>query len=217
MGNIIKKIKDKVSGWFGKKKTENWMKNFAGTTETPLLSNQYFNKAVSSYVKSFSVSPTSWTIKMNYWSEESLKQIALYLIFDKDNKPLLFTEQVGESAIEILISVVQNKIKCPKTLSLYRYVKEHQDELVYEIVVGEIDINYVATKFDRKPETPGTLYRMEMIGSNYNWSAKEIIDVPVKYDFGGYRIRKTKDGEFKEFENFLNDWKTKVGYGNLKP
>ena len=43
MGNIIKKIKEKFRNWFGK----------SGFVETPPLSNQYFNSAVSSFVSNF--------------------------------------------------------------------------------------------------------------------------------------------------------------------
>lgn len=200
MGNIIKKIKEKFRNWFGK----------SGYVETPPLSNQYFNSAVSSFVSSFagnmvtqgpmappSYSTSNWTtFTFKYYTRQSYS-ISLNLVLDDNGNPEKI--EIGKgTGIELKLS--SYSIKCPtKDLILYKG-----------------DDNKWKISIDDGNNLPGldyfTRYKFKMLGEDYYWTIVEVInpanEIPNK--FRGFR---DVDIRFKEYEKLFKEWGTKVGYG----
>lgn len=208
MGNIIKKIKDKVSGWFGKKKE----KNFAGTTETPLLSNQYFNSAVRSFVNSFASNiaiqrPMAAPSNNNYstWFNTTFvchighhHFTLLNLILDDNSNPIKIEIGKGDG---IKLELFNQSVKCP-TRDLIVY-KRGDWKIFVDDGNSSLTLDYL------------TRYRFRMLGEDYHWTMVEVIRPDRVPD----RFRGFRDAEMrsKEYEKLFKDWEAKVGYGNLKP
>lgn len=200
MGNIIKKIKEKFRNWFGK----------SGFVETPPLSNQYFNSAVSSFVSSFagnmvtqgpmappSYSTSNWTtFTFKYYTRQSYS-ISLNLVLDDNGNPEKI--EIGKgTGIELKLS--SHSVKCPtKDLILYK-----GDDNKWKISINDGN------------NLPGldyfTRYKFKMLGEDYYWTMVEVINpankIPDK--FRGFR---DVDIRFKEYEKLFKEWRTKVGYG----
>lgn len=200
MGNIIKKIKEKFRNWFGK----------SGFVETPPLSNQYFNSAVSSFVSSFagnmvtqgpmappSYSTSNWTtFTFKYYTGQSYS-INLNLVLDDNGNPKKI--EIGKG-IGIELKLSSHSVKCPtKDLILYKG-----------------DDNKWKISIDDGNNLPGldyfTRYKFKMLGEDYYWTIVEVInpanEIPNK--FRGFR---DVDIRFKEYEKLFKEWGTKVGYG----
>lgn len=196
MGNIIKKIKEKFRNWFGK----------SGFVETPSLSNQYFNSAVSSYVSSFAgnmvtqgpmTPPSNWTtFTFKYYTGQSYS-ISLNLVLDDNGNPEKI--EIGRGAgIELKLS--SHSIKCPtKDLILYK----GDDKWKISIDDGN--------------NLPGldyfTRYKFKMLGEDYYWTMVEVInpanEIPNK--FRGFRSLKDIETRCLRYEELFNkDWQNDV-------
>ena len=200
MGNIIKKIKEKFRNWFGK----------SGFVETPPLSNQYFNSAVSSFVSSFagnmvtqrpmappSYSTSNWTtFTFKYYTGQSYS-INLNLVLDDNGNPKKI--EIGKgTGIELKLS--SHSIKCPtKDLILYK----GDDKWKISIDDGN--------------NLPGldyfTRYKFKMLGEDYYWTIVEVIkpanEIPNK--FRGFRSLKDMETRFLRYEELFNkDWQNDV-------
>lgn len=200
MGNIIKKIKEKFRNWFGK----------SGFVETPPLSNQYFNSAVSSFVSSFagnmitqrpmtppSYSTSNWTtFTFKYYTGQSYS-INLNLVLDDNGNPKKI--EIGKgTGIELKLS--SYSIKCPtKDLILYK----GDDKWKISINDGN--------------NLPGldyfTRYKFKMLGEDYYWTMVEVInpanEIPNK--FRGFRSLKDMETRCLRYEELFNkDWQNDV-------
>lgn len=201
MGNIIKKIKEKFRNWFGK----------SGFVETPPLSNQYFNSAVSSFVSSFagnmvtqgpmtppSYSTSNWTtFTFKYYTGQSYS-INLNLVLDDNGNPKKI--EIGKgTGIELKLS--SHSIKCPtKDLILYKG-----------------DDNKWKISIDDGNNLPGldyfTRYKFKMLGEDYYWTMVEVInpanEIPNK--FRGFRSLKDMETRCLRYEELFNkDWQDDV-------
>ena len=199
MGNIIKKIKEKFRNWFGK----------SGFVETPPLSNQYFNSAVSSFVSSFagnmvtqgpmappSYSTSNWTtFTFKYYTGQSYS-INLNLVLDDNGNPEKI--EIGKgTGIELKLS--SHSMKCPtKDLILYK-----GDDNKWKISIDDGNnlpgLNYF------------TRYKFKMLGEDYYWTMVEVInpanEIPNK--FRGFRDADMMIKKYKE-ELFNKDWQDDV-------
>lgn len=200
MGNIIKKIKEKFRNWFGK----------SGFVETPSLSNQYFNSAVSSFVSSFagnmvsqgpmappSYSTSNWTtFTFKYYTRQSYS-ISLNLVLDDNGNPEKI--EIGKGT-GIELKLLNHSIKCPtKDLILYK----GDDKWKISIDDGN--------------NLPGldyfTRYKFKMLGEDYYWTMVEVInpanEIPNK--FRGFRSLKDMETRFLRYEELFNkDWQNDV-------
>lgn len=200
MGNIIKKIKEKFRNWFGK----------SGFVETPPLSNQYFNSAVSSFVSSFagnmvtqrpmtppSYSTSNWTtFTFKYYTRQSYS-ISLNLVLDDNGNPEKI--EIGKGT-GIELKLLNHSIKCPtKDLILYK----GDDKWKISIDDGN--------------NLPGlayfTRYKFKMLGEDYYWTMVEVINsangIPDK--FRGFRSLKDMETRFLRYEElFDKDWQNDV-------
>lgn len=200
MGNIIKKIKEKFRNWFGK----------SGFVETPPLSNQYFNSAVSSFVSSFagnmvtqgpmappSYSTSNWTtFTFKYYTRQSYS-ISLNLVLDDNGNPKKI--EIGKD-IGIELKLSSHSIKCPtKDLILYK-----GDDNKWKISIDDGNnlpgLNYF------------TRYKFKMLGEDYYWTMVEVIN-PINEIPNKFRGFRDVDIRFKEYEKLFKEWGTKVGYG----
>ena len=201
MGNIIKKIKEKFRNWFGK----------SGFVETPSLSNQYFNSAVSSFVSSFagnmvtqrpmtppSYSTSNWTtFTFKYYTRQSYS-ISLNLVLDDNGNPKKI--EIGKG-IGIELKLSSYSIKCPtKDLILYK-----GDDNKWKISIDDGNnlpgLNYF------------TRYKFKMLGEDYYWTMVEVInpanEIPNK--FRGFRSLKDMETRFLRYEELFNkDWQNDV-------
>ena len=200
MGNIIKKIKEKFRNWFGK----------SGFVETPPLSNQYFNSAVSSFVSSFagnmvtqrpmappSYSTSNWTtFTFKYYTGQSYS-INLNLVLDDNGNPEKI--EIGKGT-GIELKLLNHSMKCPtKDLILYK----GDDKWKISIDDGN--------------NLPGldyfTRYKFKMLGEDYYWTMVEIInpanEIPNK--FRGFRSLKDMETRCLRYEELFNkDWQNDV-------
>lgn len=201
MGNIIKKIKEKFRGWFGK----------SGFVETPPLSNQYFNSAVSSFVSSFagnmvtqrpmtppSYSTSNWTtFTFKYYTGQSYS-INLNLVLNDNGNPKKI--EIGKG-IGIELKLSSHSIKCPtKDLILYK-----GDDNKWKISINDGN------------NLPGldyfTRYKFKMLGEDYYWTMVEVInpanEIPNK--FRGFRSLKNMETRCLRYEELFNkDWQNDV-------
>ena len=200
MGNIIKKIKEKFRNWFGK----------SGFVETPPLSNQYFNSAVSSFVSNFagnmvtqgpmappSYSTSNWTtFTFKYYTGQSYS-INLNLVLDDNGNPEKI--EIGKGT-GIELKLLNHSMKCPtKDLILYK----GDDKWKISIDDGN--------------NLPGldyfTRYKFKMLGEDYYWTMVEIInpanEIPNK--FRGFRSLKDMETRCLRYEELFNkDWQNDV-------
>ncbi len=203
MGNIIKKIKEKFCGWFGKKKEK------GGYVEAPpSLSNQYFNSAVKSFVNSFagnmvtqnpmiSHSNNNYTFTyLDYYYTERSYFINLNLVLDDNGNPEKI--EIGKGT-GIELKLLNHSIKCPtKDLILYKKDDKWEITVDHENILFTVDFWIVRYKF-------------KMIGEDYYWTMVETInpanEIPDK--FRGFRDADTR---IKEYEKLFNNknWRDKV-------
>ena len=201
MGNIIKKIKEKFRNWFGK----------SGFVETPPLSNQYFNSAVSSFVSNFagnmvtqgpmappSYSTSNWTtFTFKYYTRKSYS-ISLNLVLDDNCNPEKI--EIGKGT-GIELKLLNHSIKGPtKDLILYKG-----------------DDNKWKISIDDGNNLPGldyfTRYKFKMLGEDYYWIMVEVInpanEIPNK--FRGFRSLKDMETRCLRYEELFNkDWQNDV-------